>query len=79
MAELLFVSHSNNDKKGLRVISYQGIVVNIYYSVEELNDPKSNSLCGLSKQDVTDIKAWLSNKGKENHAENNNRQSDRLL
>ena len=67
MAELLFVSHSNSDDKGRRVISTdKKISTNYFFSVDELDNDKANKLCGLSDQDVADIKAWLANKVKEN-------------
>lgn len=62
MAELMFVSHCSTDDKGRRVIiRYMG-TENTVFEVGELDNDAINKLCGLSEEDVRDIRAWLSAK-----------------
>lgn len=63
MARLMFVSHSNSDQLGKRVVAIFNNTENVFFSHTELDNPAINTLCGLTPEDVTTIKEWLMDKG----------------
>jgi hypothetical protein len=60
MTKILFISHTNYDNLGKRVIVIYQNTENTFFSMEELSDTKVNDLCGLSQGDIDDILEWLS-------------------
>jgi len=60
MTKILFISHTNYDNLGKRVIVIYQNTENTYFSKDDLKDKTVNELCGLSQKNVDDIKAWIS-------------------
>jgi hypothetical protein len=60
MTKIMFISHTNYDNLGKRVVVIYQNTENTIFSQEEISDKKVNDLCGLSQDNVDDIARWLS-------------------
>lgn len=60
MTKILFISHTNYDNRGKRVVVIYQNTENTFFAKEDFNDKRINELCGLSQDNVDDIKEWLS-------------------
>jgi hypothetical protein len=67
MTKILFISHTNYDNLGKRVVVIYQNTENTFFSQEELSDTKINELCGLSQDNVDDIREWLGDEDIENN------------
>lgn len=63
MARLLFVSHSNTDNLGKRVVAIYQNTENTIFNSNELDNDSINRLCGLTPEDIVAIRDWLDEAG----------------